>query len=70
MPMCKKIPFLVPRLNRSGRFDGFDELRQSVNRNVEIAPGPSGHVPTASAPESLARSHRSPEFDEPARIAG
>ena len=26
--MCKKIPFLVPRRNKSGRIDGFDELRR------------------------------------------
>ena len=43
--MCKKIPFLVPRRNKSGRFDGFDELRQPVNRNVEIAPDLPAMVP-------------------------
>lgn len=44
--MDDKLPLLVARRNKSGRIDGFDELRRKpVNRNVEIVPGLPGKVP-------------------------
>ena len=46
MPMEDKFPLLVARRHKSGRIDGFDELRRKpVNRNVEIVPGLPGKVP-------------------------
>ncbi len=44
--MEDKFPLLVARRHKSGRIDGFDELRRKpVNRNVEIVPGLPSKVP-------------------------